>query len=209
MAKLKDLTGQEFGRLTVIKRGTNDKESRAMWLCKCECGNEKIIRGKDLRKGNTRSCGCLGLERRIASRRSHGFTETRLYSIWCDIKKRCYNPNSSSFVNYGGRGIEMCNEWLNNFSAFRTWSLEHGYEENLTIDRIDNDRNYSPNNCRWVTRKIQNKNTRRNIYVVIEGEELTLSELAEKHNVNYGAVKARYHRGIKGIGLIEGLRKLN
>lgn len=207
MGALIDLTGAKFERLTVIKRVANDKDNRAVWLCKCECGKEKSVRGKDLRRGQVKSCGCWSKEKRIEARRKHGSSETRLYSIWSDMKKRCYNENSSSYKNYGARGIKLCDEWVANFDLFEKWSLKNGYEDELTIDRIDNNEDYKPSNCRWVTRKVQCNNRRNTVYVNIYGEDLTISEVAEKYKVSKSTVKGRYYKGIRGSALIAGLQK--
>ena len=163
--KLIDITGQKFGMLTVIKFshfGKNHK--RNYWLCQCECGGLKVVSKDDLRSGNTKSCGCLG---RIGNPK-HELRHTRLYNIWCCMKQRCYNPNLSKYKNWGGRGITVCDEWKNDFKSFYDWSMSHGYSDDLTIDRIDNDGNYEPSNCRWATVKEQNWNKRNVRKKVIE-----------------------------------------
>lgn len=164
MGQLKDLTGQRFGHLTVLERAEKGKFSGAYWLCRCDCGAEKIIRGLTLKNGRTQSCGCL--QKEVASqlctkmRNKHGGHGSRLYRIWKNMHSRCYNANVGNYSYYGGRGITICNEWLNDFSAFRAWALSHGYQDDLTIDRIDVNGNYYPDNCRWVTMKEQNANQR-------------------------------------------------
>ena len=164
MSKLIDLTGRTFGKLKVIARSENaprsDGRTIPAWLCLCECGNYKTILGCSLRSGNTTSCGCVT--------RTHGHScangrnkPSRLYRIWVDIKGRCYYPSSShSYHYYGGRGIEMCEEWRNSFQAFEQWSVSNGYSDGLSIDRIDNDGNYEPSNCRWATPSEQRLNQR-------------------------------------------------
>ena len=161
MALVKDLTGQKFGRLTVVERAENTPQGKARWLCKCECGGTTVATKSDLDLGKVKSCGCLRKETtaelgRIAS---HNGTGTRLYRIWSSMKQRCKYEHHKCFFRYGGRGITVCNTWEENFAAFRDWALENGYADNLTLDRIDVNGNYEPSNCRWVTMKTQQNNS--------------------------------------------------
>ena len=161
MWEAKDLTGLHFGRLTVLERVENDKHRKARWLCVCDCGEKTVVVGSDLQKGNTQSCGCFHKESvaKILAKinESHGESRTRLYQTWGMMKQRCYNPKSQIYHRYGGRGITVCDEWRNDFEAFREWALSHGYAEGLTIDRIDVDGNYCPENCQWLTRSENTK----------------------------------------------------
>jgi len=164
MNKAIDLTGQRFGKLSVIQRAGSDKKGNALWLCKCDCGNTKALLGWVLRRGKAKSCGCLHSETisKINSqqKRTHGETHTRLYNIWRSMRARCYNTSHRFYKHYGGRGIAVCDEWRNSYEAFRDWAFSNGYTPDLTIDRKDNDGNYEPQNCHWATMSDQNRNRR-------------------------------------------------
>lgn len=164
MGVVKDMTGLRFGRLTVIRReGTSLSPCVATWRCLCDCGCEVVVRGDHLRSNRTKSCGCF---RRAAPRElhtTHGKSRTRLHVIWNGMNSRCYSPACKNYHRYGGRGITVCDEWRNDFRAFYEWAMASGYDENAprgqcTIDRIDNDKGYSPDNCRWVDMNVQNNN---------------------------------------------------
>lgn len=147
-----DLTGQRYGRLTVLERVSEMGAPKVLWKCRCDCGKERIIKAESLRNGDTVSCGCYSIDRMIQYSTKHGLRYTRIYDIYCGMKKRCYNKDSASYKYYGGRGIDICQEWLNDFTRFYEWSMSHGYSDTLTIDRIDNDKGYSPDNCQWITK---------------------------------------------------------
>lgn len=160
----KDISGQVFGRLTAIKPIGKNKYGRYIWLCSCNCGNEKTVIGDSLRRGIVRSCGCLDREAHILrpNRRIHGDCGTRLYRIWKAMKNRCNNPNNPSYKKwYGIKGVKVCEEWNNNYLPFKEWALSHGYDDNLSIDRIDPYGNYEPSNCRWATATEQARNKRK------------------------------------------------
>jgi hypothetical protein len=185
-----DLVGKRFGRLTVLKRAYVEQQghgSHAHWLCKCDCGNETVVDGSNLRRGTTKSCGCYQKERLV----THGETNSRLYGIWRTMKTRCYNQSYYQFDRYGGRGIAICDEWINDFQAFYDWSIANGYRDDLSIDRIDNDGNYEPSNCRWATAKEQSNNTRRNVCIEFNGESHTMAEWAEILGIRYATLYKR------------------
>ncbi len=155
------VAGAKYNRLTAIER-IEGKNGQAMWLCRCECGNTAIVKAYSLTTGKTKSCGCLAKEYRAAqgAAKKHGFRGTRLYNAWRGMKDRCYNKTHISYYDYGKRNIGVCDEWKNSFKAFADWSLANGYREDLTLDRINNYKGYSPDNCRWTTQEIQSKNKR-------------------------------------------------
>lgn len=188
-----DLIGQKFGRLTVIEECGRDKFRQVMWKCKCECGNEVIVRGYALRSGNTQSCGCFQKENASKEKIKHGLHRTRLYNIWCGMKERCSIPSSCCYKYYGGRGITVCSEW-NDFSAFMEWALSHGYTDNLTIDRKDTNGNYCPENCRWITLKEQQSNKRSNHYIEFNGERLMLKDWAQRIGISHATLLERIER---------------
>lgn len=185
--KVKDLTNKKFGHLTVVKmneeRGPSNK---VMCTCKCDCGNTIVVMSNSLTTGKTVSCGC-----RI-QKKTHGMKNTRIYRIWAGMKNRCTNVNNQSYSDYGGRGITLCEEW-NKFENFYKWSKESGYSDNLTIDRINVNGNYEPNNCRWATYEQQNNNKRNNIYIKYNNEVVTLTELSRMTNICPESLRKRYN----------------
>ena len=150
-----NLAGKRYGKLTVIESAGKDKHGNRLWRCVCDCGNEITTIANSLRKNRTKSCGCFKFE----AKRIHGEYKTRLYKIWVGFRQRCTNPNYPGFHNYGGRGIAHCEEW-NDYFVFRDWALKNGYRENLSLDRINNNGNYEPSNCRWATPETQANNKR-------------------------------------------------
>lgn len=197
MPKFIDLTGQTFGRLTVIERAENDKHGFACWKCRCECNAEVIVSGNHLRSGHSTSCGCRNREKASKRLTIHGLRHTKIYGVWNGIKDRCFNPNNKFYKHYGGRGITMYPEWVNDFQAFYKYvsKLEHFGEPDYSLDRIDNNGNYEPKNLHWVDWKNQNRNRRNTIMIEYEGVEMTLAEAAEKSGIKYETLRRRYHRG--------------
>lgn len=189
----KDITGQRFGYLVAIKLADpliTPREKKRRWKCKCDCGNTAIVLQTNLIQGKQTSCGCKHFDRI----RTHGLARTRLYRIWRNMRTRCQNIKSPSYQDYGAKGISVCEEW-NNFEHFKDWALSNGYSEELTIDRIDYNGNYEPNNCRWATIKEQMNNKSDNIVIKCDGESHTLMEWHEITGIAYGTLKGRYKRG--------------
>ena len=178
--KLIDMSGEVHGMLKVICRDGTTSYGKPLWKCKCECGNYYHTTRKHLLDGSTYSCGCYRREFSRKEHTTHGKSKTRLYRIWTGMKDRCLNPKSRYWDRYGGSGITLCNEWIDDFESFRKWSLENGYEENLTIDRKDNSLGYSPENCRWATYETQENNRTNNVLYSVNGEILTLAQLSRK-----------------------------
>lgn len=193
MSKFEDLTDRKFNRLTVIKRIENHN-NRIYYLCQCDCGNYIKVMGKNLKNNNTKSCGCLQKEKVGNLNKTHNLSNSRIYKLWLGIKKRCYNSKSKSYLGYGSRGIIMYDEWLNDFMSFYNWSMSNGYKEDLSIDRIDVNGNYEPNNCRWVTQKEQCNNRSNNHLINYNGETYTLSEWSNKLNINRGTLNSRINK---------------
>jgi hypothetical protein len=195
MSKFKDLTGLKFGRLTAVKRAA-DCGHHTRWECECECGNKTISHTTSLTSGRSKSCGCLNHETIINKITKHGGRHDKLYGHWCGMKKRCYNPKYEHYDRYGGRGITICDEWLNNYGSFKEWAECTGHKEGLTIDRIDNNGNYEPQNCRWVNQKEQVRNRSTTIYIEYDGKKKPLKEWCELLKINYKLAHARYKRGL-------------
>jgi len=208
MSKRIDMTGKRVGRLLVKSYAFTRKKS-AYWNCVCDCGNEVVVIGKDLRKGHTQSCGCLQKEKAkdnikkagTGNRKTHGQRHTKLYEVWKVMRQRCQNKNNKAYANYGGRGIKVCGEW-NDFKNFCEWAINSGYKEGLTLERIDVNGDYEPSNCKWVTLEEQQKNKTNTIYVEINGEAKTLVEWSRLTGIPYNTLYTRYMKGIKGDKLI-------
>lgn len=204
MGRIKDLTGKRFGRLTVIEfAGT--KGRNAFWKCQCDCGRVIVVKSCYLTSGDTKSCGCLKLERVASLTAKHKMSKTKIFNVWAGILGRCFNRNDSKFADYGGRGITVCDEWRKDFVAFyeHVSKLEHFGEDGYSLDRIDNDGNYEPANVRWATPTEQSRNKRNNIVVEYNGEKICLKEAAERSGIKYMTLFHRYHRGWRGEKLFQ------
>lgn len=197
MLKRIDLTGQKFDRLKVISYAGTDKRGKALWKCECECENIVIVAASNLKRGITKSCGCLRSElssKRILDKNlKHGDSRKRLYRIWRGMIDRTQNVNNCNYHKYGEKGVEICIEW-NEYKNFKEWALKNGYKDNLTIDRKDNRKGYTTDNCRWVTSKEQNRNTTRNRIIEYRGKKKTIVEWAEIYSINYQTLSSRLNK---------------
>lgn len=229
MTNKTNILGKRFGEWTVVYLSSRmpkfcfDKKTkkhrvrgyRYFYECICSCGNKKIVNGDNLVRGLSKSCGCKQKEsakkniKKASENRWENHIKrkgTRLYRIWCKMKNRCYDKNACSYKDYGGRGINVCEEWMNDFENFSNWSFLNGYRDDLTIDRIDVNGNYEPLNCRWITMKEQTRNTRRNIFVEYNGRNICLAELSEIYGIKYHTILRRYRAGDRCEKLIRGVK---
>lgn len=189
-----DLTGERFGKLLVVEKYKSIK-GQIYWKCQCDCGNVVYHATGRLKSGVIISCGCSKREKMIKMNTTHGLSNTRLYEIWSGMKKRCYDKNCKAYENYGGRGIVVCDEWKNDFESFYDWSMNNGYADDLSIDRIENDGIYSPNNCKWSTPEEQVNNRRVTLKYSMFGIEKPLKEWSNMANANYSRIYQRYKNG--------------
>lgn len=192
MRNFVDITGLRFGRLTAICRDGTGRDGNALWKFKCDCGNDIVAASNIVRRGDKSSCGCL--------RAPHGGARDRLYGVWCSMKRRCDTPSCAGYKNYGGRGIKVCAEWRDDYRAFKDWAFAHGYDENskkgeCTLDRIDVNGDYCPENCRWITMKEQSNNKRNNHCFEYQGKTYTASELADMAGLEYHTFLKRMEYG--------------
>lgn len=176
-----DLTGKKYNKLTAIKYSYS-KNGKRYWECICDCGNIYYVAATKLKSGEIKSCGCIKYCNGINSK--HNKKGTRIYTIWSGMKRRCLKSTNKGYKNYGARGIKVCEEWKNDFLSFYNWAIENGYEQNLTLDRINVNGNYEPSNCRWVTWKIQQNNRRNNDIIEYNGKKHSLQEWSEILPIN-------------------------
>lgn len=205
MTKIEIKIGEKFNRLTFISEGELRNGSRYCWF-KCDCGIECLKHLSGVRTGHCKSCGCLNTEtrRRLLIERSstHSLStidgkRNKIHDLWSNMRRRCAdNPSTRDYKSYFGRGIVVCEEWQNNFKSFYDWAKNNGHNENIQLDRIDNDKGYSPENCRFVTAKINALNKRSNVYVFFEGKSIHIGELSERFNMNIGTLRGRIRKGM-------------
>lgn len=191
LTKLIDLTGRQFGMLTVLSRAEDyvlkSGRKERIWHCQCECGNTINVFGENLKKGNTISCGCYKKEKMRKEKTTHGLSNNNLYYIYNHMKSRCYNKNDKRYKNYGGRRIKICDEWLgeSGFNNFYNWAISNGYSSELTIDRIDVNGNYEPSNCRWTDLITQENNKTNNHLITYNNKTMTMAMWAKELGINY------------------------
>ena len=196
MSRREDLTNLRFGKLKVLNESEpikRNKKTEYCWLCLCDCGNFKVVTSKNLKRGNVKSCGCLLFESKTNLK--HGMSTTKIYRIWCGMKRRCNSKNDRAYINYGARGIKVCDEWNNSFELFYRWAINNGYKEGLTIERIDNDKGYTPDNCKWATMEEQGHNKRNNKKYTYNGKTLDLTQWANLTGIKRSGLHARLKRG--------------
>lgn len=185
------MTGQRFVLWTVLDRAGSNKNGDALWNCVCDCGTRRIVQGSRLRDGTTQSCGCRAEE----NYSEHRFTRRTLHHVLDGMKDRCYSTKNRNYKNYGGRGISICDEWRESFQSFYEWATDNGYQIGLQIDRIDNNGNYEPGNCRWATRTEQARNKRTNTVITFHGATKCLKEWAEITGISWETIRKRLRMG--------------
>lgn len=198
-----DLTGEQYGKLTVLDIAVDIPGKKKKWLCRCECGNEVVVAGSNLRNGHTTGCKDCAIKKLHKVKIKHDMSKSKLYQVWNGMLNRCENKNTKAYIDYGGRGISVCSEWHDSATFFE-WALQNGYEEGKQIDRIDNDGNYEPNNCRWVSRQENANNKRNNRRFYYDGKLMTMAEIARANNINYKL----FHKHLsKGMSVEEAIRR--
>lgn len=190
------MIGQKFNRVTVIAEAGVDSSRRKKYLCQCDCGNTLTLLGTTLRKGGGQGCEhCIKAANATKHGANAGGKRDRLYNIWLAMKDRCNNPNNTKYQHYGGRGIIVCKEWQDNYEPFRDWALTHGYEDTLTIDRRNNNGNYTPDNCWWATRSDQMNNSRSCRYITIADVTMSLTKWCRHYGISVHSVRQRIDKG--------------
>lgn len=191
------MTGKRIGILTVLERDYSPKDRKgAFWICKCDCGVIKSMHADVLRKP-ARSCGCLAIKqatKNVTKNHTHKETNTLLYKTWSRMKHRCSNENHKFYKHYGGKGIKVCKEWSDSYVSFRDWAHTNGYEEGLTIERLDVNENYEPSNCTWIPLKKQSNNRSDTVWVEYNGKRQNLKQWSEELGIKYGTLQQRHYR---------------
>lgn len=192
-----NMIGKKFNRLLVIEEAERTKDNHIKWLCICDCGKKTVVDGRDLRANKTKSCGCLCKELIKINKPhlKHGKRNLRIYHIWLNMKDRCNNKNNSNYKYYGERGINVCESWQRDFMTFYEWAMANGYQDNLTIDRIDVNGNYEPSNCRWITLEEQQNNKTNSRYITYDNKTYTISSWEKMQGFKRGLVRDRLKRG--------------
>lgn len=198
--KFEDLTGKKFQRLTVVERVFKENKKETYWLCVCDCGKETTVMSQHLKDGHTSSCGCLQKEKVKSMMTEHGMSNTKLFKVWRGIIDRTMYPSSKSYKHYGQRGITICSEWYESFETFYKWAIENGYKEGLTLDRVDVDGNYTPDNCRWTGWKEQENNRTNNHIITYKGETHTMKEWSEIRGIKYSTLSMRINKWHWDVG---------
>lgn len=195
---MQDLTGLKFSRLKVLsfdnKKPRTNKGYRYFWLCKCDCGNIISVDADKLKSKHTQSCGCYCREKTTIMNKTHGLSDTRLYKIYHSMKKRCYNEKSNSYFRYGAVGITICDNWLESFENFYNWANSNGYNDKLSIDRINNNMGYCPDNCRWVSIKQQQNNKKNNLTITYNNKTQSLTDWCNELNLDYFTINQRIRK---------------
>ena len=194
MPKMVDLTGEHIGRLTVVSLSGRAGNGAKLWKCICDCGKEHFATTGNLLSGSTKSCGCYRKEIVSEKNYKHGLSKNRLHGIWRGMKQRCCNPRSKDFEHYGGRGITICRKWMCNFENFYNWAIANGYDESKSIDRIDVNGNYEPDNCRWADYEIQANNRSNNNKITFRGEIHTIAEWSSILHIDRKTISDRIHK---------------
>lgn len=195
-----DITGKRFGSWTILGYAGNGR-----WKCLCDCGTERTLQGGQLRNGTSHSCGCKKAERCAAADYKHGMSKSKIYGVWRGMKGRCTREKDRAYKWYGARGIKVCDDWLKSFEKFYEWAIKNGYEEGLSIDRIDVNGDYGPENCRWATQKEQANNKRNSTFYEVAGENLTVAQAADKYNVSASGLRKRMKKGVELRDAIENI----
>lgn len=194
-SRVENLIGHKYGRLTVISFAGYNKHQRTLWQCRCECGAITVVQGSCMRSGHTKSCGCLEKETKKKNNLKHGLRRHPLYGRWLNVKDRCLNPHNSHYKDYGGRGIEICQEWKDDFKSFYDWAVSNGYEKGLSIERIDVNKGYNPENCTWITLAEQAKNKRNSLWIDDNGVKKKVHDIAKENGLAPSTIYNRIQRG--------------